>query len=280
MLSVLTVLVLSANPYLAEGRKHFFALEFEAAARTLAIAVEQPGLSGAERREAFDFWAQALLATNRREQAERAYRRLLEADPYAPTPLAAPKVVECFLRAKQAAWPKPAVTLKGTLLAEREVAVTVFDPWALVKRVRWLEGTTAAVTEQPTPTLLDHAFTVTPSARAARLLFDALDPSDVLLAHLEVQLPTRVEVVATAPTPVVTVGTPRWVVVTLSIAAVVAAGVGATFFYLGYRDAPTLTMASGVNEWNAAATRNAALGWSFGGVAVGAGVAAAFVAMH
>jgi hypothetical protein len=68
--------------------------------------------------------------------------------------------------------------------------------------------------------------------------------------------------------------------VTLTIAAVVAAGVGATFLYLGYRDAPMLTTASSINDWNAAATRNAAFGWTFGGVALGAGAAAGFVAMH
>jgi tetratricopeptide (TPR) repeat protein len=273
VLSVLTVLALTSNPYLEEGRKLSKALEFEAAARTLAIAVEQPGLSVDERRVAFDELAKAFLATNQRDQAERAYRKLLEADPYVPTPDGAPKVVECFMRAKQAVYPKPAVTLKGSLMADRAVTVKVFDPWALVKRVRWLERTTEAATEQRTPELVDRALTVTPSAAARSVLFDALDPSDVLLAHVDVQLPP----VTLAP---VVRSSPRWVAITLTIAAVVAAGVGATFFYLGYRDAPTLTSASSINEWNAAATRSAALAWTFGGVAVGAGVAAGFVAMH
>jgi hypothetical protein len=189
VLSVLTVLALTANPYLEEGRKHFTALEFEAAARTLAIAVEQPGLSGADRRDAFDLWAQSLLATNQRDQAERAYRRLLEADPYAPTPQASPKVVDCFVRAKQAAYPRPSVTLKGSLVADRAVLVKVFDPWALVKRVRWLERTAEAVTEQRAAVLTDRAFTVKPSPDARSVLFDALDPSDRRPWHVRAHQP-------------------------------------------------------------------------------------------
>ncbi|MBK7860020.1 MAG: hypothetical protein IPJ65_15635 [Archangiaceae bacterium] len=61
-------------------------------------------------------------------------------------------------------------------------------------------------------------------------------------------------------------------------ASVVSAVLSASFFYLGYRQAPPLDRAAEVNAWNSATSRDAALGWTFGVVAVAVAVVAVLVA--
>ena len=256
--------VLAANTYLDEGRRHFSALEFDGAARTLAVAVEQPGLTVDERREAFHLWAQSLLAIDQRDLAEQVYVRLLKDDPYAPRPEAAPKVVDTFLRAKQQAWPRPSVTLQQAPAAsDQEAQVAVFDPWNLVQRVRWFDGTR----EQPSVPQVDHHVTVTPGPQATRLLFDALDASGVLLAHLEV---TRSPVPARADR--------TGVLIALGTSAAVAVIVGAVFLGLAFQAPPTLTRATDINAWNGHTQRDAALGWSLGALGLALGATGGFVA--
>lgn len=286
MLAALAVSLVAANPYLLEGRAHFARLEFEAATRSLAIAVEQPDLDVEERREGFGLWAQSLLAQGRAEEATAAYARLLREDPHAPAPQAAPKVVECFLKARQEVWPKPSVALRplapsgaASPSAAATVTLEVFDPWALTRRVRLLEATEAGrLIERPSPLLNGRTLRVEPSAEATRLLFDALDADGALLAHLEVSpLRRSPGLELAAPTRW---HAPRWVTVLLIATATVAAAVGATFLGLGFRGPPAATSAAEVNAWNAGASRNAALGWSLGGLAVGVGVAAVLVAVR
>ncbi|MFT3707737.1 MAG: hypothetical protein QM817_08725 [Archangium sp.] len=281
MLGVAVSLMLCANPYLTEARKHFDTLEFDAATRSFAVAVEQSDLSAEERRIAFDLWAQALLALNRRDEAEKVYVRWLKSDPWAPPPNAAPKVVDAFLRARQIAWPKPSV--KWTRVDDGSsgtVRVELFDPWSLASRVRWLEALESGLTERPTPPLEAHVLTVQPTPGAKRLLFDALDAQDVLLSHFEIALAvgaatTRAPTVTTAPT------TPsvKWAPIVILAASAIAAGFGAAFLGLGYRAPPTLTAASDINAWNRSANTQVGLGWSLLGVGVaGAGTGAALFA--
>lgn len=272
MLSSLVLVTLAANPYLDEGRRHFANLEFDAAAKALAIATEQPGLSTPERREAFDVYAQALLALQRRDEAISAYRRLLESDAYAPPPQAAPKVVECFLAAKRLAYPPPGVKVASTVDG-KTVAVTVFDPWGDVKRVRWFEGTAAELREGAAVELREHQVRLTPSKTAQRVLFDALGNADVLLAHGELELggassttPSRA---VTQPSP-----GPRWLTLGAGGGAVVAAGLSAVLLGLAFRAAPAISDAPGVNTWNAQRQSEAAVGWTLGALALGAGVVA------
>lgn len=275
MLFALALFSLTANPYLVEGRQHFTNLDFEAAASAMEIAAGQPGLSAAEQREAFDVWAQALLALGRSKEAEKVYARLLTADAYAVAPAGAPKVRECFERAKRSVWPVPSVKLSSARESEASVRVTVFDPWNVVKRVRWFEAGAQGLKEGPVPEVVERAFAVTPSAGAQRLLFDALGASDALLSHLEVEL--GAERAAEVPVVVVEPGAKRasyaltWLA---GGASVVAAGSSAAFFYLGYRGAPALMGAAETNQWNSAASRNAALAWTFGVVALAAAVVA------
>lgn len=274
MLSAAAALVLCINPYLVEGRKHYDTLEFDAAARSFAVAVEQSDLTNDERRSAFDLWAQALIALNRRDEAEKVFVRWLKSDPYAPTPKAAPKIVDAFLRARQLAWPKPAV--KWSRLddgADQSVRVELFDPWSLTSRVRWLESDDGALSERPTPPLEAHVLTVQPSAGSRRLLFDALDVQGVLLAHFEVSLAAAIAAPASAGVSKNGERTVKWVPIVLLVAGVVAAGLGATFLGLGYRAPPTLTAASDINAWNSSASTQTALGWTL----VGTGAAAAGV---
>jgi hypothetical protein len=275
MLPLLLLTVLAGTPSLEEGRRHFKELEFDAAAAALAMALAQPGLSPAERREATDLRAQSLLAVGRTEEADGAYADLLGADPHAPGPEAsAPKVQASFLRAKQRVWPRPSVALSRAAEAPAgAVAVSVQDPWGLVRRVRWLEALGAAPVERPAPPLEGRVLTVVPSPAAQRALFDALAADGTRLAHLEVALVLpagQVEAHAAPP--------PRWVTITLIAASVAAAGLGATFLGLGFRAPPAFSTAAAATGWNQGAAVNVGLGWTFAGLAVGSGVAAAVVA--
>lgn len=264
------LLVLAADPYLAEGQRHFDALEFAAATTSLTVAVEQPELSVEQRRQAFHLLAQSLLALDRRDDARLAYERLLKRDPLAPPPEAAPKVVDAFLAAKASVWPRPSVTLKA-----REdlpsVTVEVFDPWALVARVRCFERVDGRLVEAATAAQ-QPLWRVQPRDAAERVLIDALDRSGVLLAHLEVPLALR------PPASTTVSGAPprsRLAAVLLTSAAVVAVGFGASLLGVGYRQAPTLTAADDINRWNASTSAEVATGWALSGGAVLLGVAAA-----
>lgn len=269
------LVALAANPYLDEGRRHFGNLEFDAAARSLAIATEQPGLSVAERREAFDVYAQALLALQRRDDAIAAYRRLLQADAYAPAPQAAPKVVECFLAAKRSAYPPPAV--KATARVDgRSVTVSVFDPWGEVKRVRWFEATASGLNESAAARVVDHQVTLESADGTQRVLFDALGAGDVLLDHVEVELgPVAPDVVAPAPAPS---SSKRTLFAAGSFgAAALSGGLSALFFGFAFRPAPALSEARLVNAWNDGRAMDAGLGWALGGLAVAATVTAVLI---
>lgn len=267
MVLSLLLAVLASNPYLDEGRRHFANLEFDAAVKALAIAVEQPGLSSLERREAFDTYAQSLLAVERRDDAIAVYKRLLSADPLTPTPKAAPKVVESFLVAKRAVFPPPAVTLEA-LQAGEAVNVSVFDPWQAVKRVRWLELTESLTEGQPVA-IVEGRFVLTPSPAAKKVLIDALGANDVLLVHRELVL-VAPSVTSTAPTASMSLGA-------LTITGLIAAGVSAaaaiTFFGLGWQAPPSsFADAASINTWNGQRRAEATAAWSFTALAAVAGV--------
>jgi len=269
VLASISALLIAANPSFESGKHLFGELEFEAAAQALSLAVEEPGLSTDERREAFDLWAQSLIATGDVPAAERAYARLFKVDPYVPPPRASPKVVDAFRAAKARVFPRPSVSLQGELRADRRVLVRLLDPWALVARVRWFEVSPSAVSARPSPELEERTLTVAPTLEATSVLFDALGKNDALLAHLEVKLgDARWE-----PAP----PRPRWPVVTLLGGAALAVGAAVTFFALGLRSAPELPTALDVNTWNSAVTANLALGWTFTGLAAGLGTAGGIV---
>lgn len=172
------------------------------------------------------------------------------------------------MKARQQVWPRPSVSFNGGWSEDgTTVVVHITDPWSLVKRIRRLEDGPRGLVERESPRVENRAFTVTPGADATRLLLDALDAAGVLLAHLELPVSRP----AAPPVPVVTAEPtsprPRWMPVLLGAAAVVAAGLAATFLYLGFRPAPRLDRADEINDWNGAASRNAATGWSLTGAA-------------
>ncbi|MBL8954383.1 MAG: hypothetical protein JNK82_26635 [Myxococcaceae bacterium] len=277
MLNAAVLALLAANPYLDDGRARFSALEFEAAARALAVAMDQPRLTTDERREGFDLWAQSLLALGRTEEAVSVYARLLKDDVHAPQPSAAPKVIEAFARAKAQVWPKPSVSLEEEARSDvnGEVTVKVTDPWSLVRRVRRLEDGPRGLVEGPSVPVVDHRLRVTPSSQSQRLLLDALDASNGLLAHLELS------VMAPAEAPAVPVAarsspsrTPRWLPVVLGAAGVAAGVTGGVLLGLAFRSPARLERADSINGWNAAAQRNAAVGWSLAGTALALGIVA------
>ncbi|MBL8912103.1 MAG: hypothetical protein JNM17_15515 [Archangium sp.] len=274
-ISLVSVL-LASNPYLDEGRRHFDALEFEAANASLTVAVQQSSLTTEERRTAFDLQARALLALNRKEDAIAAYARLLERDPYAPQPSGAPKVIDAFLRGREKAWPKPSV--KWSRAADPEagaIKVELQDPWALVMRARYFESSKAGLSEHSAQ-VIDHSLVVRPSPSTSQVLFDALDANGTLLAHFEVPVtPTATQEPAATPLVRTTSATPPSSLRTPGIVALIAGlatvAAGAIVLGFGYGPAPTtLTSAGDINAWNRSVTGQVGAGWALasGGAAL------------
>lgn len=272
----LVLLLLATNPHWVAGQKQFAALEFEAAARSLSIAVQQPDLSVDERRAAYHLWAQALIAVRRPDEAETVLARLLRDDPHAPAPKgAAPKIQEAFARARQRSWPRPSVSFKPAPWAEGpSVKVELIDPWSLVARVRQVDVLPAGPAERESVTVRDHALSVRPGEGAQRVVLDALAENDRPLAHLDLEVPQppSVSVSARADEPV---ARSPVVAVVSGVAAVLAGAGGGALLGLGYRAPPPLETAGAVNGWNAQVRSQAGFGFGL----VVAGTVAAIIAL-
>jgi hypothetical protein len=163
------------------------------------------------------------------------------------------------------------VSLRGELTEGRRIALELIDPWALVRRVRWLEGGPGGTVERPAPQVHQGSALVEPSVGALRASFDALDRSGVSLAHLEVA--TKAELVASPLSPTMS----RWPGYTLVGAAVLGLGAAIAFFALGLSTPPDLGTAAEVNAHNAATSRYVTLGWVFSGLAAGLGLGGGLV---
>ncbi len=138
-------LLISANPYLDEGRQLYRSMGYAEAEARLELATQVPSSSVEERREAFDLLARARLARGKAREAERAYSELLARDPHAPTPTdAAPKIRETFQRAKQRLYPPPFVRLELAPATEGRLEVLLVDPWDAVRTVHLHQATNAA----------------------------------------------------------------------------------------------------------------------------------------
>ncbi len=133
----LSAALLSANPYLDEGRELYKALQHEQALPRLQLAAEVPGQTLDERRAAFDLLARCKAALGDLPGAQAAYSTLLRKDALAPAPAdAAPKIREAFRAAKASLFPPGTVQLRRRRGADGVLLVDVFDPWAVVVSLR------------------------------------------------------------------------------------------------------------------------------------------------
>lgn len=133
--------VLSANPYLDQGRKLYDAVQYEEAEAKLRLAKEVPTSSREERREAFDLLARSVSAQGRADEAERLYAELLTVDPNTPSPAnASPKIRALFTRAKERVYPKDFVKLTALPAVPGRVEVELADPWRRVNRLELFQA--------------------------------------------------------------------------------------------------------------------------------------------
>lgn len=251
--SLVIVALLSTNPFLAEGRKQFAALDFRAAAETLKRASEVRDQTPAERSAAFELLAQSYLALGRDDEASGAYRALLKADPHAATPEGSPKVRDAFLRAKEALYPRPAVSLSRLPSAPDTWIFEWVDPWALVKSLKVNDRSFSATPER----LLKVPASTTPGP----VDVSALDERELLLASL------RFENAATAAPPEIVAqprrGPARGVLLGVGAASLVASVV---LLVLAFIPAHAATAAD-ANALNQTRRIEAVAGWSALGLA-------------
>ena len=175
--------LLAANPYLAEGKSHFEQLAYEKALGPLTLAAQVPGLSAAERREAFNLLARTRAALGDLPGATAAYTDLLEKDPLAPAPgEAAPKIREAFRAAKAALFPPGTVKLTLTKsAADGHLVFELFDPWAAVTRLDVHEvGGARLISVAPEATVVDIRL----PAGLAQAWVEALNANGVAVASL------------------------------------------------------------------------------------------------
>lgn len=136
-----SVVLFGANPYLERGRTLYGQLRYAEAGVELERACQVPGNSRAERREAHDLLARALVAEGAMEKAQAVYGRLLQEDPMAPLPEgASPKVKGLFLEAKQKLFPPDFVELGSLLSVLGTIRVGVVDPWERVESLVLFEA--------------------------------------------------------------------------------------------------------------------------------------------
>src|SRR5499427_4458372 len=129
----LTALVLSANPYLEEGRGFYQSLRFREAESRLRLARQNPGNSAEEMAEILDLLARSVSAFGRFDEAEEIYEELLAKDPHAPAPSqAAPAIVNAFLAAKKRLYSPEYVKLSLGKVSDGTLEVLLVDPWQQV----------------------------------------------------------------------------------------------------------------------------------------------------
>jgi hypothetical protein len=136
MLEALLLLAMAVNPYLEEGRERYEALRYEQALGPLILALEVPGQTQLELREAFDLLARTRAALGDLAGTRATYVELLKRDPMAPLPTdAAPKIRDAFTAARRERYPAGTVRLARKPGTDGRVKVEVTDPWGVVVRV-------------------------------------------------------------------------------------------------------------------------------------------------
>ncbi|MDX2009505.1 MAG: hypothetical protein SFW67_04915 [Myxococcaceae bacterium] len=281
MTGVVLLLVCQANPYLTQGREHFEALDYAKALRALEVAVTVKGQRDDELLEGLGLLAQTQLALARGADAEASFGRLLRLDPHAPVPTGAPKVQQAFLRAREAVFPRPGVSLRATTSPEGPVVVSVVDPHGLVARVQHAAGRSPEAMTTTRVPVVAHAVTV-PRPQPEQLVWvDAFDASNTLLAHLEVVGPAPS---APGPSAALTLERPSpsprkptaWLGWALVATAVAAAASAAVLFARAFQPVPPVTDAFAADRLDARRRTEAGVGWALlagaGLGAVGAGL--------
>src|SRR5215470_18882487 len=129
----LTVLLLTANPYLEEAKGFYESLRFREAESRLRLARQNPGNTPEETREILDLLARTVAAFGRFEEAEEIYAELLAKDPHAPAPApAAPAILNAFVKAKTRLYSPNYVKLSLGKVTDGALEVLLVDPWQQV----------------------------------------------------------------------------------------------------------------------------------------------------
>lgn len=300
------LLVLTANPYLAESRQLYESLRYEKAITRLELARKVPTNSPEERREILDLLARSYAAVGELGKAEDAYEDLLSKDPHARPPEdAAPKIRTVFSRAKERLYPQSYVRVRADAAPEGEVAVQVIDPWEQITSVVLFEELPGGgghrdslmayenhraqgpLTMREPP----HRYFV--EARAAdgeaRARLGTADRPIVIEAPAEPPKKTETPVVVVppkdpiipppiTPPPAVAKRGPEWVPWTVAGVAATGAAIGTAFALAANRDsaaAGRATYADDVARLDArAAGRATTANWLIGGSMVAGGAAA------
>src|SRR5215471_3070249 len=182
----LTALVLSANPYLEEGRGFYRSLRFREAESRLRLARENPGNSPEETVEILDLLARSVSAFGRFDEAEEFYEELLAKYPHAPAPShAAPAILNAFLAAKKRLYSPEYVKLSLGKVTDGTLEVLLVDPWQQVDRLSLVD------TESPDKTALavkDYRSTVDREKVARQSRIEAQSASGQIVATLDLSL--------------------------------------------------------------------------------------------
>ena len=182
----LTALVLSANPYLEEGRGFYRSLRFREAESRLRLARENPGNSPEETVEILDLLARSVSAFGRFDEAEEFYEELLAKYPHAPAPShAAPAILSTFLAAKKRLYSPEYVKLSLGKLTDGTLEVLLVDPWQQVDLLSLIDA------ESPERTALavkDHRSIVERAKVGHQSRIEAQSTSGQIVAALDLSL--------------------------------------------------------------------------------------------
>jgi hypothetical protein len=265
----LLAMLLAVNPNLAEGRRLYEQLHYREAEDRLRRARHDAQASQAEKLEAYDLLARALIAQNKLAEGEDVYAELLVIVPNAPAPPeAAPKVEEVFARAKRRLYPPDYVKLTQRAAASGEVQIEVADPWSKVAAVK-LQGTELAhrgdVWAGPLPVEGEQQV-VAVSAKGEVLATLPLVGATASPAPENVLEPAHVVAPEPEPEPAVKDEphrASRWPGALLLTAAVALAVTGSALIVWGGRDsraAPTQQWADGAAALDRAAATKGGMG--------------------
>ncbi len=182
----LTVLVLTANPYLEEGKSFYQSLHFREAESRLRLARENPGNTADETREILDLLARSVSAFGRFDEAEEIYAELLAKDPHAPAPShAAPAITNAFLAAKKRLYSPEYVKVSLGKVSDGTLEVLLVDPW---QRADALFLVDAEAPEKKQLAVEDHRAAIGRASLGPQPKVEAQSASGEILATLDLSL--------------------------------------------------------------------------------------------
>ncbi len=229
------LVIAGAHPYLNQGQRLYEDQSFELALTKLTMAAGVAELSVDDRRLTFDLLARCHVALGRMDRAEEAFAQLLSVDPSSPTPQAAPKLREAFLRVKQRLYSADHVKLTALAAPANQIWIELVDPWALTQQVVLFQaGAEGKFTDSPLRAS-EGQYGGALSPGSQRYFVQALGSRGATLASLgDEAAPLRITAALTKqavadPSPVASAAPrrsrlPVWLVGGVSAAALLAGG--------------------------------------------------------